>query len=202
MHYIFDEAARLATKMFTSAGTFGWVAGVEGFKGSSDNSAELANGWIIKADTIAELARRSGGTRLRAGDDRQVERVLRGGKDEQFDLTGDDTGPVHAAGSPPRRLQRRARSTRSPVYQGTLNTQGGITRNPKSQVMSIEGPPIPRLYAAGENGDIWTILYQCMSNAGAGCLVHGRIAGQEAAKLTRWDATTTATLTARRTAAR
>ena len=43
--------------------------------------------------------------------------------------------------------------------------------------MSIEGPPIPRLYAAGENGDIWTILYQCMSNAGAGCLVHGRIAG-------------------------
>ena len=53
--------------------------------------------------------------------------------------------------------------------------------------MSIEGPPIPRLYAAGENGDIWTILYQCMSNAGAGCLVHGRIAGEEAAKLARWD---------------
>ena len=53
--------------------------------------------------------------------------------------------------------------------------------------MSIEGPPIPRLYAAGENGDIWTILYQCMSNAGAGCIVHGRIAGEEAAKLTPWD---------------
>ena len=54
--------------------------------------------------------------------------------------------------------------------------------------MSIEGPPIPRLYAAGENGDIWTILYQCMSNAGAGCLVHGRIAGEEAAKLARGTA--------------
>jgi succinate dehydrogenase/fumarate reductase flavoprotein subunit len=62
-----------------------------------------------------------------------------------------------------------------------------MVRNLKSQVMSIEGPPIPRLYAAGENGDIFTILYQCMSNAGSGCLVHGRVAGEEAAKLPKWD---------------
>ena len=62
-----------------------------------------------------------------------------------------------------------------------------MKRNPLSQVMSIEGPPIPRLFAAGENGDIWTILYQCMSNAGAGCMVHGRIAGEQASKLTPWD---------------
>ena len=36
---------------------------------------------------------------------------------------------------------------------------------------------IPRLYAAGENGDLFTILYQCMSNVGAGCLAYGRAAG-------------------------
>ena len=34
-HYIFDEAARHSTKLFTSAGTFGWVACVEGFVGSN-----------------------------------------------------------------------------------------------------------------------------------------------------------------------
>lgn len=190
MHYIFDEAARLSTKLFTSAGTFGWVACVEGFKGSADNSAELANGWIIQANSIAELAGKLGRdpVALQATIDRWNADCA-AGKDSQFDFTGDDTkapymrpaanlvpfgdtGPFYAVA----------------VHRGTLNTQGGIKRNPLSQVMSIEGPPIPRLYAAGENGDIWTILYQCMSNAGAGCLVHGRIAGEQASALKRWDA--------------
>lgn len=188
MHYIFDEAGRLATKMFTSAGTFGWAACVEGFKGSADNSAELANGWIIKADTIEELATKLGRdpVAVRATVDR-YNASCAAGKDEQFDFTGDDTKAPYM-----RPANRLVPFTTGPFYaiavhQGTLNTQGGFKRNLKSQVMSIEGPPIPRLYAAGENGDIWTILYQCMSNAGAGCLVHGRIAGGEAAKLTPWD---------------
>ena len=92
MHYIFDEAARLSTKMFTSAGTFGWVACVEGFKGSADNSAELANGWIIKADTIAELAQKMGRdpVAVQATIDRWNASCA-AGKDEQFDFTGDDT---------------------------------------------------------------------------------------------------------------
>jgi len=187
MHYIFDEAARLSTKLFTSAGVFGWVAGVEGFKGSSDNSAELANGWIIKGDTIAELAGKLNRDPvvLQASIDRW-NAACAAGKDDQFDLGQPNTAPYA------RPAARMVPFTTGPFYavavhRGTLNTQGGITRNPKSQVMSIEGPPIPRLFAAGENGDIWTILYQCMSNAGAGCIVHGRIAGEQVAALTAWD---------------
>ena len=183
--------------MFTSAGTFGWVACVEGFKGSADNSAELANGWIIKADTIAELAQKMGRdpVAVQATIDRWNASCA-AGKDEQFDFTGDDTKAPYM-----RPAARLVPFTTGPFYairlhQGTLNTQGGMKRNPKSQVMSIEGPPIPRLYAAGENGDIWTILYQCMSNAGAGCIVHGRIAGEEASKLTRWDGAAAAARTA------
>jgi hypothetical protein len=187
MHYIFD-APGIKTKMFTSAGTFGWVACVEGFKGSTDNVAELANGWIIKADTIAELAQKMGRdpVKVQATIDRYNAQCA-AGKDE-FDYTGDDTKAPYAR--PAARLVPFAATGpyyAIPVHRGTLNTQGGIKRNPHSQVMSIEGPPIPRLYAAGENGDIWTILYQCMSNAGAGCLVHGRIAGENAAMLTAWD---------------
>ena len=103
MHYIFDEAARLSTKLFTSAGIFGWVACVEGFKGSADNSAELANGWIIKADTIAELAEKIGRDPVaRAGDHRPVERVLRRrqGRAVRLHRRRHD-GAVHAAGSSP-----------------------------------------------------------------------------------------------------
>jgi succinate dehydrogenase/fumarate reductase flavoprotein subunit len=197
MHYIMDEAALRSTKMFTSGGTFGWVACVEGFKGSSDNSAELANGWIIKADTIDELAQKMGRdpVAVQASIDRWNASCA-AGKDEQFDFTGDDTRAPYM-----RPAARLVPFTSGPYYaiavhQGTLNTQGGIKRNLKSQVMSIEGPPIPRLYSAGENGDIWTILYQCMSNAGAGCIVHGRIAGEEASKLARWDGAAAAARTA------
>ena len=202
MHYIFDEAARLSTKLFTSAGTFGWVACVEGFKGSADNSAELANGWIIKADTIEELAEKLGRDpdAVQATVDRwNASCAAR--KDEEFD-TGD---PTHAPYARP--AARLVPFSTGPFYavqvhQCTLNTQGGMKRNLKSQVMSIEGPPIPRLYAAGENGDIWTILYQCMSNAGAGCLTHGRIAGEEAAKLDRWDSAAAKALAAKKLAAK
>jgi succinate dehydrogenase/fumarate reductase flavoprotein subunit len=201
MHYIFD-AAGIKTKMFTSAGNFGWVACVEGFKGSTDNVAELANGWIIQANTIAELCEKMGRdpVQVQATIDR-YNASCAAGKDEQFDFTGDDTKAPYMR--PAARLVPFA--AEGPYYavqvhRGTLNTQGGIKRNPQSQVMSIEGPPIKRLYSAGENGDIWTILYQCMSNAGAGCLVHGRIAGENAASETAWD--TAAAAAAKKAAAK
>ena len=200
IHMIFDEAGRLSRAMFSMF--FGWAAYVEGFKGSSDNSAELANGWIIKADTIAELAEKTGrnADELQATIDRWNSDCANG-KDTQFD-TGDPNRAPYMR--PANRLQP---FTTGPFYaieahQCTLNTQGGMARNPKSEVMSIEGPPIPRLYAAGENGDIWTILYQCMSNAGAGCMVHGRIAGDEASKLDRWDSAAAKALAAKKVAAK
>lgn len=194
MHYIFDETARLSTKMFTSAGSFGWVAGVEGFVGSADNSAEIANGWVIKADTIAQLAAAIGRdpVALQATIDRWNTDCANG-KDTQFDIYGND--PTHAAYARP--ASRLVPFTTGPFHaipnhQCTLNTQGGMVRNTLSQVMSIEGPPIPRLYAAGENGDLFTVMYQCMSNAGAGCFGYGRVAGQQASKLARWDVSSSA----------
>jgi succinate dehydrogenase/fumarate reductase flavoprotein subunit len=188
MHMIFDKTGLKSGAMFSMF--FGWAYYVEGFRGSTDNSAELANGWIIEADTIAELATKTGRdpVALQATIDKWNEDCANG-KDTQFD-TGDPTRAPYAR--PANRLQQFIEGGDNKFYaialhQCTLNTQGGMVRNLKSQVMSIEGPPIPRLYAAGENGDIFTILYQCMSNAGSGCLVHGRVAGEEAAKLPKWD---------------
>ena len=186
IHYIFDEAARLAGPLFTQGGTFGWATCVEGFKNSADNSAELASGWIVKADTIRELATKIGRNpdQLQASVDRWNADCA-AGKDKQFDLGDPNYAPYK------RPAARLVPFTTGPFYalevhQCTLNTQGGMTRNTNGQVLGIDGKYIPRLYAAGENGDIWTILYQCMSNVGGGCFAYGRHAGQHAAALKRW----------------
>ena len=62
-----------------------------------------------------------------------------------------------------------------------------MRRNTNAQVLDIEGKPIPRLYSAGENGDIWTVTYQCMSNVGGWCYGFGRVAGQNAAAEEPWE---------------
>ena len=47
-------------------------------------------------------------------------------------------------------------------------------------VIDPYGEPIPRLYAAGEFGSIWGLLYQGAANIGES-MVFGRIAGKNAA---------------------
>ncbi len=186
MHYIFDETARRSAPLFGSG--MSWSDNIEGYKCSKDNSAELAKGWIIQAADIRELAKKIG------RDPDALEATVKkwnadcaAGKDTQFD-TGDPTIVPYE-----RPKERLVPLTGSPlnavqVYPSTLNTQGGMVRNTKSQVLDIFGKPIPRLYSAGENGDIWTWLYQCMSNVGAGCFGYGRVAGQNAAAEKPWDA--------------
>jgi predicted oxidoreductase len=55
-------------------------------------------------------------------------------------------------------------------------------------VLDTTGKPIPRLYAAGEIGDrVWSNLYECMKNVGAGCFACGRAAGKNAAAELPWS---------------
>ena len=183
MHVIFDEQARLSGPLFSGA----FSTQVEGYVPSADNSKELADGWIIKADSIRELA-----TKLGRDPDALEATVKKwnascaAGKDLEFD-TGD---PNHVPYDRPKNLLNPFGG--GPVYAveafpQSLNTQGGMRRNTKAQVLDTGGKPIPRLYAAGELGDIWSVMYQCCSNAGAGCCGHGMIAGKNAAKETPWE---------------
>ena len=55
-----------------------------------------------------------------------------------------------------------------------LNTDGGPRRSAKGEVLDVEGNPIPRLYAAGEFGSIWSNYYQGGGNLGE-CCAFGRI---------------------------
>ncbi|HUW96521.1 MAG TPA: FAD-binding protein, partial [Anaerolineae bacterium] len=184
MHIIFDEKARLSGSFFGGfAGMgMGWAGVVEGYKPSADNSTELEAGWIVTADSIEELV-----TKLEREADPLYGRVpleetinawnqsCAAGVDEDHGRTQNLT-PLE--GPPFYAVQ---------CYPQCLNTQGGMTRNTKSQVLDIRGNAIPRLYSAGENGDIWTFVYQCMSNVGGGCYGYGRVAGENAAAEEPWE---------------
>ena len=185
IHIIFDEEARLSGPVFSAS----FARRIEGFECSADNSAELAAGWITEANSIRELATKIG------RDPDALEATVNtwnascaAGKDLEFD-TGD---PLHAPYVRKPELLNPIPIEGEPVYAveafpSCLNTQGGMRRNTKAQVLDIWGEPIPRLYSAGENGDIWTVSYQCMSNVGGGCYGYGRAAGRNGAAEEPWD---------------
>lgn len=178
MFIIFDEKARLSGPLFSGS----YVTEIEGYKCSKDNSVELEAGWITKADSIEGLAKKIGrepdqlfGRVALQETVEQWNENCKTGKDPDFrrtrNLTPITEGPFYA-------IQ---------VFPVCVNTQGGMSRNTKAQVLDIDGKPIPRLYSAGENGDIWTYVYQCMSNVGGGCFGFGRIAGKNAASEKPWS---------------
>jgi succinate dehydrogenase/fumarate reductase flavoprotein subunit len=171
IHMIFDEEARLSGARFIGA----WSMNMEGYASSEDSVSEIEMGWLVKADTIEELATKIGrdpdalvatvntwNQSCAAGEDLECGRAN--------NLVPIENGPFYALEQLP----------------GMLNTQGGMWRNTDAQVLDKERKPIPRLYAAGENGGLWTHLYQCMSNVGGDCYGWGRVAGQNAAAEEPW----------------
>ena len=182
---IFDEATRLKGPISSSTGR-----GYNGkylYKWSKDNSEEVKKGWIVKGDTIEELAgklkldpKALAATMARWNED------VKKGEDTQFHR------PVNAPKSDNPAYKELATAVWSApieqapfyaleLYPTMLNTQGGPRRNTKAQVLDAFGEPIPRLYSAGELGSMWGIIYQGAGNI-AECFVYGRIAGKTAAE--------------------
>ncbi|WEV50297.1 FAD-binding protein [Lactobacillus sp. ESL0731] len=63
-----------------------------------------------------------------------------------------------------------------------LNTQGGPRRNEKAEVLDTDHQVLPHLYAAGELGHIGANQYNGGGDI-ADCLIFGKIAGENAAKI-------------------
>lgn len=140
-----------------------------GYQWSEDNQAEIDRGWIIRAQTLDELAQI-----LRISADvlsRTIDRYNQGaqvGSDVDFGRCPESLKPLTA-----------------PFYALRLvpllyNTQGGPRRDSCARVLDVDGQPIPGLHAAGELGSIWGSRYQTSTNF-AEALVYGRIAGHSAA---------------------
>lgn len=137
---------------------------------SADNSEEIASGWIVKADTLAELAEKIG--------------VPAENLEKTIALNNEmiDRGEDILFG---RSLETMKKFSEGPFYAiemvaSVVNTQGGPERNEHAEILDLNGEAIPHLYGAGELGDVWSYCYQASCNIGGGMLF-GREAGKNAA---------------------
>ena len=142
------------------------------YKWSRDNSVELGKGWIISARTVEELARKldmEPGTleKTLATYNRYCEK----GQDPDFKRS--PSGLISLESLPFYAVE---------LWPGGSNTQGGPRRNARSQILNVDGDPIPGLYSAGELGSIYGLLYPSGGGNLAECIAFGRIAAENAVK--------------------
>ncbi|MEA2777843.1 MAG: hypothetical protein QOF90_3249, partial [Acetobacteraceae bacterium] len=175
MFLIFDHTMFCSGPLYDKNPSHGWTQIVERYQWSEDNSAELAKGWIKRADSLSALASIIG-----LDPATLVETV--GGWNHFCDARHDaDFG----------RTLMMAPIGGGPFYAielspSMLNTQGGPRRNEKGQIVRPDGTPIARLYSSGELGSIYSYLYQGTGNIGE-CLAFGRVSGRNAAAETSWE---------------
>ena len=167
---IFDHQA--VQKGAVSVGTAGTT---RDYKWSADNSAEIAKGWIKKADTVADLAK------ILKLDPATLEKTV--AKYNDACAKGMD-GDFH-------RAKETMQPFKGPYYAMEMNlrmvnTMGGPRRDEHARVVKPDGTPIGRLYSAGELGSLWGHLYCGGGNVGE-ALAIGRQAGQNAAKEKPWS---------------
>jgi succinate dehydrogenase/fumarate reductase flavoprotein subunit len=172
---ICDEAGR---RMYPLGKATSNDAGIR-YEWSDDNLKEVELGILKRADTLEGLAAALGlepGS-VRASVSRWNELCAAGG-DADFARPAGSMTPIM---QPP--------FYGAPVWATLSNTQGGPVHDAQSRIIDVYGAPIPRLYAAGELGSAFGHLYLSGGNI-AECFVTGRIAGNNAAALSAWDAHT------------
>ncbi|MBI4318944.1 MAG: FAD-binding protein [Chloroflexi bacterium] len=148
------------------------------YEWSEDNSAEIEKGWILRADSLAELATAIKERRPKNEGWMDAERleatvrewngIVETGKDPLYR----PPGTMMRIGKPPFYAVE--------VWPIITNTQGGPVHNAKQQVVDSFGEVISRLYAVGELGSFFGHVYELGGNLGE-CLTSGRIAGKHAA---------------------
>lgn len=174
---IFDETARTQGPILSAMGgmKFGWFSWFEDYQASRDNLKEIEKGWIVKGDTLAELAEKIGVNP--AGLEASVTRYnenSKNGVDPDFARRKQSLAPLE---KPPFYGVK--------IYPATYNTQGGPRRNAKCQVVDPNNRPISRLFSAGELGSFWGWMYNGGGN-NAEALCTGQIAGKNAAAMNPW----------------
>ena len=165
-YFIFDQKRM-------DFGSLAVMNGINGphriYKWSSDNITELDKGWIVRGNTVAELADNIGvDASILDETVHKWNACCVEGKDAEFgrpflDLVSLNTPPYYSV----------------KLFPGGPNTQGGPRRNSRAQVMTPFGDPIPGLYAAGECGSVFGMLYPVTGGNLAECIAFGRIAAEK-----------------------
>jgi succinate dehydrogenase/fumarate reductase flavoprotein subunit len=151
---------------------------------SKDFVDEINKGWLLKGETIEDLAAliskdRQNGGRMTATVLRdtieEYNRFCAAKKDIKFEREAGTLVPV-----------KKGPFYALKMYPGGPNTQGGPTRNAKSQVLDSSGKSIPHLYAAGELGSVYGFLYPTGGGNLAEMIAFGRIAAENAVNEKPW----------------
>ncbi|MDO8472213.1 MAG: FAD-binding protein, partial [Dehalococcoidia bacterium] len=166
-YYIFDQARIDDGPLpYLHAGASGPCGA---YKWSRDNSAEIEKGWIIRAETVAELAKK-----IKIDPDSLVqtvrahnERCGQGG-----DTLGGKSGDLFPLSNPPYYAVE--------LWPGGF-THGGARRNGKAQILNVDGVPIKGLYGAGEFGSVNGMVDASSGSLVGECIAFGRLAGDNAA---------------------
>ncbi len=185
-YWIFDEKRRRLGPLANELGACNPPGGIMGeihYIWSEDNQKEIDRGWIIKANTIEEMARKiladhdNGGLLTPSALEttiKQYNEHCRKGKDVDFHKPKEFLQPLED--SPYYAVK---------LWPGGPNTQGGPKRNIRGQILRVDNTSIPRLYSAGELGSIFGMLYLAGGN-NAECIAFGRLAGYNAATEIAW----------------
>lgn len=150
---------------------------------SDDNQAEVDKGWIIKAESIEDLAAQMAeidqwmdADTLKATVE-QWNEFCEQGNDPEFHR---DAATLLPLNNPPYYAYT--------VYPGSCSTLGGAKKNENGNVVDVfEEKPIPRLYGAGSFGNIHSHSYGITGGNVAENMIWGRISARHAASLEPWD---------------
>ena len=143
---------------------------------SADNTREIANGILVRAESLEALAAAMGvDPGALVGTVSRWNRMVEAGRDDEFGRLPETMVPIR---KPPFYFGR--------AYPMVINTQGGPVHDAGQRVLDPFGEPIPRLFAAGENGSVFGHLYLGGGNL-AECVVGGWTAGRNAAGLAPWE---------------
>ena len=183
---VFDQTMFDKVQLYQGTGYWGLLdtyCAVQGLQPTEDwNNYALEKGWIVKADTLEELAGKMQGLNPSSevetcdadGLKKTVEAwnaACKKGKDADFGRSSSTLQPLAEKG---------------PYYAiemccSSINTQGGPWHDGKNRTLNAKGEVIPRLYNCGEFGSINGFAYLIGNICEA--LTTGRIAALDAAKL-------------------
>jgi len=178
---IFDEKRRESASLVSLSNS---TVGYGFLPWSADNMDAINRGWILKADTIEELAEKIKADPENRGlmtaetlaeTIRKFNEYCAAGEDKEFGRNPATMGPIE---KPPFYAMKH--------YPGGPNTKGGVDADAQRRVLDWEGKPIPRLFSAGEISSVFKFTYQAGGNL-TECVVCGRLAGKNAAAMEPWS---------------